>query len=88
MLEVFKRAEVTKGWELMELFGDVYGGEEPWNLVSHVRQRQDTETNVTIIQKEQREELAGLLRKYGKDWEPWRNELEKFRGKGKELTEG
>jgi 2-oxoisovalerate dehydrogenase E1 component subunit alpha len=40
------------------------------------------------IQKEQREELAGLLRKYGKDWEPWRNELEKFRGKGEELIKG
>jgi len=35
--------------------------------------------------KEQREELASLLRKYGKDWEPWRSELKKFKGEGKEL---
>jgi 2-oxoisovalerate dehydrogenase E1 component subunit alpha len=34
VLEAFKRAETTKRWELKELFGDVYGGEEPWNLVS------------------------------------------------------
>ncbi|KAF8490753.1 branched-chain alpha-keto acid dehydrogenase E1-alpha subunit [Gautieria morchelliformis] len=70
VLDAFKRAEVAKQWELKELFGDVYGGEEPWNL------------------KEQREELAGLLRKYGEDWEPWRKELEKYRGKGKELING
>ncbi|KIJ46420.1 hypothetical protein M422DRAFT_74898 [Sphaerobolus stellatus SS14] len=36
--------------------------------------------------KEQKEELAGLLRKYGNDWEPWRQELKKFRGNGEELT--
>jgi len=67
VLEAFKRAEQLKRFPLSELFSDVYGGEEPWNL------------------KEQREELAVLLRKYGKDWEPWRKELEKFKGKGEEL---
>lgn len=35
VLEAFKRGEVMKRWELKELFEDVYGGEEPWNLVSH-----------------------------------------------------
>ncbi|GJJ09876.1 hypothetical protein Clacol_004100 [Clathrus columnatus] len=35
--------------------------------------------------KEQREELGELLRKYGESWEPWKKELEKFRGGGKEL---
>lgn len=34
VLEAFKQAEVTKRWELKEIFGDIYGGEEPWNLVS------------------------------------------------------
>ncbi|KAA1469793.1 branched-chain alpha-keto acid dehydrogenase E1-alpha subunit [Dentipellis sp. KUC8613] len=29
--------------------------------------------------KEQREELAGLIKKYGTDWEPWRSELKKFK---------
>jgi hypothetical protein len=42
-------------------------------------------TDSHATQKEQREELAVLLRKYGKDWEPWRKELEKFKGKGEEL---
>jgi len=35
--------------------------------------------------KEQKEELGELLRKYSKDWEPWRTELKKFRGEGEEL---
>ncbi|KAF8578445.1 branched-chain alpha-keto acid dehydrogenase E1-alpha subunit [Ramaria rubella] len=70
VLEAFKRAEVTKRWELKELFEDVYGGEEPWNI------------------KDQREELGGLLQKYGNDWEPWRTELQKFRGKGQEFLKG
>lgn len=37
VLEAFKQAEVTKRWELKEIFGDVYGGEEPWNLVGRCR---------------------------------------------------
>jgi 2-oxoisovalerate dehydrogenase E1 component alpha subunit len=37
------------------------------------------------VQREQREELKGLLKKYGHVWEPWRNELKKHKGEGKEL---
>ncbi|KDQ62667.1 hypothetical protein JAAARDRAFT_30567 [Jaapia argillacea MUCL 33604] len=67
VLKAFKRAEGLQRHELKEMFTDVYGGEEPWNI------------------KEQREELVGLLKKYGNDWEPWRNELARFKGKGQEL---
>jgi len=41
-----------------------------------------------LLQKEQREELSGLLRKYGNSWEPWKKELAKFKGKGEELIKG
>lgn len=34
VLKAFKKAESTQRGELGQLFGDVYGGEEPWNLVS------------------------------------------------------
>lgn len=37
VLAAFKRAEGLKRPELKELFTDVYGGEEPWNIVSRVR---------------------------------------------------
>lgn len=37
-------------------------------------------------QKEQREELRELLKKYGKSWEPWRSELKKYKGEGKDLV--
>ncbi|TCD70741.1 hypothetical protein EIP91_001770 [Steccherinum ochraceum] len=37
--------------------------------------------------REQREELKALLQKYGKDWEPWRSELKKHKGEGKELMQ-
>ncbi|KAF9468624.1 branched-chain alpha-keto acid dehydrogenase E1-alpha subunit [Collybia nuda] len=67
VMTAFKRAESLKRAELGELFTDVYGGEQPWNI------------------KEQREELAGLLRKYGEAWEPWKNELKKFKNSGKDL---
>lgn len=40
---------------------------------------------LNFIQKEQREELAGLLKKYGDVWEPWRKEKEKFKGSGSDL---
>jgi len=63
----FKRAESLKRCELKELFTDVYGDEEPWNIT------------------EQREELARLLRKYGQDWEPWKQELARFKNNGQEL---
>lgn len=35
--------------------------------------------------KEQREELAALLRKYGEAWEPWKKEMAKFKDSGKML---
>jgi 2-oxoisovalerate dehydrogenase E1 component alpha subunit len=34
VMQAFRRAESLKRPELKELFTDVYGGEEPWNLVS------------------------------------------------------
>ncbi|KAJ6508490.1 branched-chain alpha-keto acid dehydrogenase E1-alpha subunit [Mycena sanguinolenta] len=37
--------------------------------------------------REQRNELAGLLKKYGQTWEPWRTELGKFKNSGKDLTQ-
>ncbi|KAF9077490.1 branched-chain alpha-keto acid dehydrogenase E1-alpha subunit [Rhodocollybia butyracea] len=68
VLKAFKHAETQSRCELSELFTDIYGGEEPWNI------------------KEQREDLARLLKKYGEDWEPWRVELQKFKNKGQELS--
>ncbi|KAK7690258.1 hypothetical protein QCA50_006913 [Cerrena zonata] len=62
VMKAFKRGETMQRPELKEMFNDVYGGEEPWNI------------------KEQREELRQLIRKYGQDWEPWKNELKKFKG--------
>lgn len=69
VLEAFKRAEGLPRNELKELFTDVYGGQEPWNI------------------KEQREELAGLLKKYGDSWEPWKNELARFKRKGQDILQ-
>lgn len=37
------------------------------------------------LQREQRGELAGLLKKYGDIWEPWRTERSKFKNKGEDL---
>jgi len=68
VMKAFKRTDSLKRCELSELFTDVYGGQEPWNL------------------KEQRDELTGLLRKYGDIWEPWRTELAKFKNNGQDLT--
>jgi 2-oxoisovalerate dehydrogenase E1 component alpha subunit len=34
VMKAFKRAENLKRCELGELFTDVYGGKEPWNIVS------------------------------------------------------
>ncbi|KAF8171944.1 branched-chain alpha-keto acid dehydrogenase E1-alpha subunit [Mycena galopus ATCC 62051] len=68
VMKAFKRAEAQPRCELGELFTDVYGGEEPWNIT------------------QQRNELAGLLKKYGQAWEPWRTELGKFKNGGKDLT--
>jgi len=35
--------------------------------------------------KEQREELSGLLKKYGKVWAPWKSELAKFKNNGEDV---
>jgi 2-oxoisovalerate dehydrogenase E1 component alpha subunit len=69
VITTLKRAETLKQGDLRDLFTDVYGGEEPWNL------------------REQREELAGLVKKYGQVWEPWRKELGRFRDEGKKLVD-
>ncbi|KAG9315736.1 thiamine diphosphate-binding protein [Chiua virens] len=69
VITTLKRAETLSQSDLRDLFTDVYGGEEPWNL------------------REQREELGRLLNKYGKVWEPWRKELERFKDKGKKLVD-
>ena len=34
VMTTFKRTEKLKRHELKQLFEDVYGGEEPWNIVS------------------------------------------------------
>lgn len=34
VMTTFKRTEKLKRYELKQLFEDVYGGEEPWNIVS------------------------------------------------------
>jgi 2-oxoisovalerate dehydrogenase E1 component alpha subunit len=34
VMKAFKRSESLPRWELGELFNDVYGGDEPWNIVS------------------------------------------------------
>ena len=51
-----------------------------------------SDTSATIFiardQVEQRKELVTLLRKYGEAWEPWKKELEKFKGGGRELITG
>ncbi|KAI0726248.1 branched-chain alpha-keto acid dehydrogenase E1-alpha subunit [Fomitopsis betulina] len=39
------------------------------------------------ILKEQREELGRLLKKYGEVWAPWKAELKKHKGAGKELMD-
>jgi 2-oxoisovalerate dehydrogenase E1 component alpha subunit len=37
------------------------------------------------LQKEQREELTRLVKKYGAVWEPWKAELKKFKDNGESL---
>ena len=34
VMKAFKRGESLQRHELKEMFSDVYGGEEPWNIVS------------------------------------------------------
>lgn len=88
VMVAFKKAESMKRNKLGELFTDVYGGEEPWNIVrvsSHVSSLSLKLTTFCFLQREQREELAGLLKKYGDAWEPWRNELARFKYKGADV---
>lgn len=85
VMTTFKRVEKLKRHELKQLFEDVYGGEEPWNIVSSCYRLFVIILKQWLSQSEQREELSRLLRKYGADWKPWKQELDKFRGEGKEL---
>lgn len=39
VMKAFKRTDSLKRCELGELFTDVYGGQEPWNIVSRVISR-------------------------------------------------
>ena len=86
-MRAFKRAESLPRSELKEMFTDVYGGEEPWNIVSRSKALCQVRHAYSSLQKEQREELSGLLKKYGNTWEPWKSELKKYRGEGKELLD-
>jgi 2-oxoisovalerate dehydrogenase E1 component alpha subunit len=87
VITALKRAETLKQSDLRDLFTDVYGGEEPWNLVSQRSVPVRYPTYSYILQREQREELASLVKKYGEVWEPWRNELKRFRDGGKKLVD-
>ena len=42
---------------------------------------------LTLSQREQRKELGRLLRMYGDAWEPWREELKKFKDGGKSIMD-
>ena len=87
VMKAFKRAESLPRCELKELFTDIYGGPEPWNIVSNlgvILQRVLLDKFYTL-QREQREDLTRLLKKYGGIWEPWKTELEKFKNAGRDL---
>jgi 2-oxoisovalerate dehydrogenase E1 component alpha subunit len=87
VITTLKRAETLKQSDLRDLFTDVYGGEEPWNLVRQWSIPVRYPTYSCTLQREQREELASLVKKYGEVWEPWRNELKRFRDEGKKLVD-
>ncbi len=36
VMTAFKRGESLQRHEVKEMFNDVYAGEEPWNIVSHI----------------------------------------------------
>jgi 2-oxoisovalerate dehydrogenase E1 component alpha subunit len=84
VLKAFRRAETLKKADLKELFTDVYA-EEPWNIVSLAGLVSDAYS--FWPQREQREELAGLLKKYGQVWGPWRDELKNFKDGGNKLLD-
>jgi 2-oxoisovalerate dehydrogenase E1 component alpha subunit len=88
-MRALKHAEGLKRHELSELFSDMYGGEEPLNLVGvsppfSVSGSRNL-TLLLFLQKEQREELIRLLQKYGNAWGPWKAELKKFKDNGESL---
>lgn len=90
VMKAFKRAEKMSRCELGELFTDVYGGEEPWNIVraySLTRNETCSDAHHALLQKEQRTELTGLLKKYGDAWGPWKSELAKFKNGGQDLID-
>jgi 2-oxoisovalerate dehydrogenase E1 component alpha subunit len=83
VIKAYRDAETLQRHPLKEMFTDVYA-EEPWNIV-RLCSRRTRAIRWRSLQREQREELSGLLKKYGQDWEPWRNELKTFEGEGKEM---
>jgi 2-oxoisovalerate dehydrogenase E1 component alpha subunit len=95
VMRAFKHAESLKRHELKEVFSDVYGGEEPLNLVGVPRSPPSPASSTLpqakpwhfpmCLQKEQREELTRLLKKYGTVWEPWKAEMKKFKDNGESL---
>ncbi|OJT12847.1 2-oxoisovalerate dehydrogenase subunit alpha, mitochondrial [Trametes pubescens] len=86
VMTAYKKAETLPKPELSEMFTEVYGGEEPWNLVSALILCSADAAN-QIWQREQREELKRLVGKYGEAWEPWKSELKKHKGGGKDLLD-
>ncbi len=84
VMKAFKKAEAMPYCEVGEMFTDVYGGEQPWNIVRSMSLPLSTAD--VFVQKEQREELAHLLRKYGNTWKPWSTQLKKHKNKGEDLV--
>ena len=82
----YKKAESLQRPELSGMFKDVYAGEEPWNLVRVVFHliKHVADCDGGRLQRSQREEMKRLVQKYGRSWEPWKAELKKFKGEGKE----
>ena len=92
VVAAYKRAETLPRPEVREMFTEVYGGEEPWHLVSGISVEGTAKVSMLtcarMMQREQREELQRLVKKYGTTWEPWKAELKKHKGEGREWTEG
>jgi 2-oxoisovalerate dehydrogenase E1 component alpha subunit len=49
VMNAFKRAESLKRCELGELFTDIYGGEEPWNIVGKLANLEEKRTENLAI---------------------------------------
>ena len=92
VVAAYKRAETLPKPEVREMFTEVYGGEEPWHLVSGISVEESARVSMLtcarMMQREQREGLQRLVKKYGTTWEPWKAELKKHKGEGREWTEG